>query len=265
MKNTPYAYDYTGGEQTFTAPCNGYYKLEVWGAQGGDHQTFTGGLGGYSYGNYKAIKNQTLRIYVGQRGGSNLSSMTTPSSATNAYNGGGAGGGQGGGMTDIRTNASLSSQLIVAGGGGGAYTRGQGFGDGNGGSGGGLTGGNGTSTNHTLNFGYGYGTGGSQTAGGGFNFINLGGSACSTGMYYNSSQWTCDNQCYNIGGTRGQGGCGIAYQGGGGGGYYGGGGAAHGGAGGGSGYIGGVLNGSTISGQRSGGGYAKITYLGTSI
>ena len=28
-----YDYAYTGGEQTFTAPATGYYKLEVWGGQ----------------------------------------------------------------------------------------------------------------------------------------------------------------------------------------------------------------------------------------
>ena len=29
-------FDYTGGIQTFTAPDTGTYKLEVWGAQGGN-------------------------------------------------------------------------------------------------------------------------------------------------------------------------------------------------------------------------------------
>ena len=42
-------YDYTGEEQTFTTPANGYYKLEVWGAQGGTYNTtYKGGYGGYA-------------------------------------------------------------------------------------------------------------------------------------------------------------------------------------------------------------------------
>ena len=41
-------FDYTGGEQTFTAPVSGTYKLETWGAQGGSaNETYYGGYGGY--------------------------------------------------------------------------------------------------------------------------------------------------------------------------------------------------------------------------
>ena len=36
-------FDYTGGIQTFTAPDTGTYKLEVWGAQGGDCYRDVGG------------------------------------------------------------------------------------------------------------------------------------------------------------------------------------------------------------------------------
>ena len=31
---------YTGGEQTFTAPVSGYYKIDTWGAQGGSSGGF---------------------------------------------------------------------------------------------------------------------------------------------------------------------------------------------------------------------------------
>lgn len=34
-----YTFDYTGEEQTFTAPADGVYKLQVWGAQGGSYNT----------------------------------------------------------------------------------------------------------------------------------------------------------------------------------------------------------------------------------
>ena len=44
-------YDYTGGEQTFTVPCEGEYKLETWGAQGAsDSTTYHGGYGAYTNG-----------------------------------------------------------------------------------------------------------------------------------------------------------------------------------------------------------------------
>ena len=39
-------FELTGGEQTFTAKCPGRYKLEVWGAQGGE-ATY-GGKGAYA-------------------------------------------------------------------------------------------------------------------------------------------------------------------------------------------------------------------------
>ena len=43
-------YDYTGGEQTFKVPITGTYKLETWGAQGGNayDERASGGYGGYS-------------------------------------------------------------------------------------------------------------------------------------------------------------------------------------------------------------------------
>lgn len=34
-----YVFDYTGAEQVFTAPADGVYKLQVWGAQGGSYNT----------------------------------------------------------------------------------------------------------------------------------------------------------------------------------------------------------------------------------
>ena len=37
-----YEFDYTGSLQTFTAPEDGIYKLQVWGAQGGSYNTSYG-------------------------------------------------------------------------------------------------------------------------------------------------------------------------------------------------------------------------------
>ena len=141
VKSTAYAYDYTGGEQTFTAPCNGYYKLEVWGASGGDAGSERGGYGAYSTGITNLSKNNLVYINVGEGGESNLEVTRGRTS----YNGGGditwtraesAYLGAGGGTTHIATvSGSLNSLsgykdtggtniskeiLIVSGGGGGA-------------------------------------------------------------------------------------------------------------------------------------------------
>ena len=55
--DTVFNFDYTGGEQIFIAPVSGTYRLETWGAQGGDTYSNkngivskTGGSGGYSSG-----------------------------------------------------------------------------------------------------------------------------------------------------------------------------------------------------------------------
>lgn len=131
-------YQCTTKEQKFTAPYSGYYKLEVWGAQGGEDSNH-GGRGGYSVGNAYLAKDQVLYVYVGQQGGSRTAN------AGGGWNGGGDAGttgssGGGGGMTHISTtqnpvdNHALTNQLkkrektpswnpkgtvIVAGGGGG--------------------------------------------------------------------------------------------------------------------------------------------------
>lgn len=250
---TVWDFDYTGSEQTWTTPTTGYYQLEVWGARGKSGSGATYGRGGYSTGT-KQIQNGTvLYVYVGGAGGVSSTNKA-------GWNGGGTGGttspygGGGGGATHIALDSGLLSTLsahatdgrifIVAGGGGGG-----GEGSCSGGSGGGTSGGS---------PGNGYsGAGGTQTSGSAF---GKGG---------------------NVGG-------GLA--GGGGGGYYGGkggrksdGGGNDGCGGGGSGYIGGVSNGNTINGKSSGDalipnprgsgnitgntshGYARITYLGTSI
>lgn len=138
-------FDYTGAVQSITLP-KGIYKLECWGAQGGNGCTdnsYTGGKGGYSIGTISLNTKITLYIYVGGRG---VSSEASGSGAIRAggFNGGGSGrdwsstnhGGSGGaGATDIRINQdSFYARIIVAGGGGGASD------DGNGGSGGGVSG-----------------------------------------------------------------------------------------------------------------------------
>ena len=164
---TVFEYDYTGEEQTFTAPKEGYYKLETWGAQGGDRGNNNGGKGGYSTGIIHLEENETLSIYVGGNGTTN-----------NGYNGGGLLPElniYGGGATDIRIKGnSLYNRVIVAGGGGSVGAPGN-----SGGYGGGLTGGSGNGSYGTL------GTGGTQTQAGTGNISGSFGQG-GNGVYANS-------------------------------------------------------------------------------
>lgn len=155
-------FSYTGNSQTFVAPQNGEYTLEVWGAQGGNGSTQTtqyGGKGGYSTGSINLTQGNTLSIYVGGQG--NTPATSTPG----GFNGGGSGGNSGasgGGASDMRLGGiTLQNRIIIAGGGGGG---GRGSG-GLGGAGGGLTGQGGN------------GGGGTQTSGG------IGGSGATSGGF----------------------------------------------------------------------------------
>ena len=132
-------YSYKGSPQTFVIP-DGVTEIfiETWGARGGHSNTDKGGEGGYSYGylntsdsNLRGIgvKNRTLYVYVGGKGGSRVKGGTG-----GGWNGGGpaSGGsgnndGAGGGGTDVRilggswdNKDSLNKRIIVAGGGGAA-------------------------------------------------------------------------------------------------------------------------------------------------
>ena len=156
LTNEVYNYAYTGTVQEFKVPKSGSYKIEVWGASGGDaynnkylHANSHGGRGGYSAGTVNLTENTTLYVVVGGRGkyGSGY--------VAGGFNGGGTGGangsGSGGGATDVRLKSgvleteSLNSRIIVAGGGGGSddasscYENCSLSNDGSGGAGGGIT------------------------------------------------------------------------------------------------------------------------------
>lgn len=129
---------YTGEEQIFTVPVTGTYKLETWGAQGGNSlmngvESGIGGYGGYSSGTMLLKKDDSLYIYVGGRGANGIVNILD---STGGYNGGGLGhwdnsddeaSGGGGGATHVATITGLLSQLennkndllLVSGGGGG--------------------------------------------------------------------------------------------------------------------------------------------------
>ena len=126
-------YDYTGGEQIFTVPKTGTYKIETWGAQGGGDETYKGGYGGYSSGNVYLQKSQNIYFYIGGNGKYCLGSNCVEQGG---YNGGGScmaysestsTCGSGGGATHGALISGLLSTLennkdnilVVSGGGGG--------------------------------------------------------------------------------------------------------------------------------------------------
>lgn len=276
-------FSYTGSVQTFTAPVDGEYTLEVGGAQGGGESDLEGGKGGKSTGKVTLKKGETIYLYVGQSGSNNYGT------ASGTYNGGGAAGGvfgtAGGGATHIAKTQRgelknyadhKEDVLIVAGGGGGAsadYNKNKSTG----GYGGGTTGSQGgqfpSGAAYYMDVRAG---GGSQTSGG---------CAGKTHAIVNITEGSSGNHHYDwtMSGNKGlfgQGGSGKKYNGyntsysgytdnygaGGGGGWYGGGSTVeNGGAGGGSGYTGGVTDGSMQTGVNEGNGYAKITYIDTDI
>ena len=235
---TVFDFDYTGNEQTFTAPVSGTYRLETWGSSGyvynGDKTNVTGGLGGYSSGNIKLQKGQVLYINVG---GAGIDGVCTKNYCEGGYNGGGRGAGSqsplvysgsGGGATHIATKSGLLSSLenfkesilIVAGGGGGnSYQKIDNVYTGEAGNGGGFHGTDGTTTQSDFKSG----KGATQESGG-------------DGSFFEST-----NTLRGESGTFGQGGNGNLYSAGGGGGYYGGGASNQSGGGGGAGYIGNSL------------------------
>ena len=213
-----YAYNYKGDFDTFTAPFNGVYQIELWGASGGNgayNQDGTGdmvfgGNGAYVKGNISLYAGTNLYIYVGGSGKDGVSGTKVEG----GYNGGGAGGdsyqggASGGGATDIRLISgsfdhfeSLKSRLMVASGGAGASNYQNAV---SGGAGGGLTGEDGKlnidSAAHLL------ASGGTQTSGG-----TLGGEGSGVGFA----------------GGFGYGGAAQGSGSGGGGGYYGGGGSGY--------------------------------------
>ena len=124
-------YGFQNGVTEFRAPQDGVYKLEAWGAQGGNENGTYGGAGGYAYGYTKLKKGEAVYLCVGGVG----------SDQYGGYNGGGNGehgkwdggwlitSGGGGGCTSLtRTNRGTlenfdrfrNEVLLVAAGGGGS-------------------------------------------------------------------------------------------------------------------------------------------------
>lgn len=207
--NTNMNFSYTGSVQTATLT-PGAYKLECWGAQGGNSNQSNGtygngGKGGYSTGILNVSTNTTIYITVGGQGQNGILNTRT----AGGFNGGGDGygtnnsgvGGGGGGASDIslmspvfshssyfinniRDTNSLLSRIIVAGGGGSAGydVRNNAA---NGGAGGGTTGQDGLS-NRVY-----HGTGGKQTT------FGTGGSSEEPNRYSVQAKFGCGASASN--------------------------------------------------------------------
>jgi len=224
-------FDYTGYIQAYIVPLTGTYKLEVWGAQGGN-----GGYGGYAYGNIYLTQGNILYFCIGGAGTFNLNGSILSNPLTAGYNGGGYGQCGGGGATHIAmTNRGVLKNyllyqgeiLLVAGGGGG-------------GDNGGLPGAGGGINGSDASAG---GSGGTQTSGG----VGIGNGSFGQG---GNIETTNDDSA-----------------GAGGGGWYGGGSSTQPGGwsgGGGSGHLGSTLISGTTgmsNGVKSGNGSATITFV----
>lgn len=235
-------FDYTGAVQSITLP-KGTYKLECWGAQGGDHFNYASQyrttVGGYSVGTITLSKTTNIYIYVG---GAGTYSSGSGGAALGGFNGGGYAyssnrqTNSGGGATDIRISQdSLYARVIVAGGAGAgrdsssnSYATSKGVS-----SGGGLSG---IGGNYYSGSTFGTGRGGrpgTQTAAGENGVCQNSETLIAAGFGFGGS--TAVNSTYGVGG---------------GGGWYGGGaGSADSNGGGGSGY---VYTSSTASNYPSG-------------
>ena len=126
----------TGSVQQYTTPITGKYKIECWGAKGGNDPRNEGALpgkGAYTSGYINITSGKQLFLYVGGVGNSNYSQANY-----GGWNGGGTSSSNqhlyfpsgGGGATDVRLikhsgsdgwsgTSSLRSRIMVAAGGGG--------------------------------------------------------------------------------------------------------------------------------------------------
>ncbi len=227
--NHDWRYGPSGDVVEFVAPYFGHYKIEAWGASGGDaSDSYNGGYGGYSVGIVELNRFDKLYVVVGGSGST---------SGNGGYNGGGRSsiqsggyiGSAGGGATHIATQligtgllfeyASNTDKLLIVAGGGGGSASGSGNTNGTGGSGGGTSGGSGTGSNNTDRK---PGTGGTQLEAGTSGSTSYSSFTAPTfGVGCNASSSYGSYMRVSGGGGFYGGGCGIHSGGGGGSGYIG--------------------------------------------
>jgi hypothetical protein len=270
-KNDTSFFNTSNGIQLWTVPQTGVYRIEAWGAEGGNNFTYADppGRGARMRGDFALTSGEIIRILVGQQG-------TTVNSSCEGASGGG-------GTFVIRTPYTTNgSILVIAGGGGGAgttaglragidgWTGDSGLVSNGGNVSGGINGAGGAqppgtpcSNSWSSGSGGGFftngggpaGAPGNSDTGGGFSFVNGGNGG--------------DRLRGNSARDGAFGGGGVGQYGGGGGGGYGGGGGGQGTAcdcstwrgGGGGGSFNSGSNQSNLSGARTGAGQVTITLL----
>lgn len=183
--STSYTYDYNGSYYTFSAPVNGNYKIELWGANGNSSGDYTGGTGAYTSGNIDLLAGEKVYVYVGGEGNGD----------NGGYNGGGSltlnqstqNGAAGGGATDIRLKNGnwdsvdgLRSRIMVAAGGAGALTGTCGSSNKNGGFGGSVSSSSNTLGTACTDSMFTIALGASQSSGGSINVYDTSGSILNT-------------------------------------------------------------------------------------
>lgn len=279
-------FSYTAAAQGFIVPSGvGSVTIGAMGAQGGDANVSSGGLGGQSKGTVTVYPGESLEVLVGGKGGAYATG-----GGTGGFNGARAGGtggvgtpsgvqgGGGGGASDVRVglcagtlSCDLSARVLVAGGGGAPAAATSGVDTGLGGGGGYPNGGAGANGQ----FGGGQGGGGGGQSGGGTAGLLSGPQGASSCSDNNTSGQAGGTTTQDSGGTGGRGsdnpgGVASSGAGGGGGGYWGGGGGGgswcgydSGAGGGGSSY--GPANATFTSATRSGDGQVTIGYTLVSL
>ncbi|GMO38745.1 MAG: hypothetical protein Ta2F_15130 [Termitinemataceae bacterium] len=212
---------YSTSAQTFSAPVNGSYTFELWGANGGSadltsastaHNKGDGGKGGYTKGTLSLTTTDSLYIFTGGKGG-DCSGTTGASGGSNGGGKGGnyksgenqSGGGGGGGGTDLRTSNTATAwdtRILVAGGGGGGIgATGTGNTGKSGGKGGGTSGEKGSASGingGTQSTGNALGTGGNGTNGNDNGHVGRGGGG---GGYYGGYGGGSANNSSGAGGS----------------------------------------------------------------
>ena len=98
----------TQGIQEWTVPSTGTYRIEAYGAQGGNGSgSSTGGLGARMRGDFSLTNGEVIKIMVGQQGGEDGNSV-----------------GGGGGTFVIKSPYNNTASILVIAGGGGGEARG---------------------------------------------------------------------------------------------------------------------------------------------
>lgn len=134
-----WSFNYSGEETKFKIPCDGTYKLETWGAQGGNYNSsLSGGYGAYAVGNVELSHSTDIYINIGGQG--SVTNSSPNQVAKGGYNGGGNGMNNpttdariatgGGGATHLALKSGLLSSfendldklLIVSAGGSGTWS-----------------------------------------------------------------------------------------------------------------------------------------------